>query len=204
MEFFHRAPRSPRRLGVLPGSFNPPTKAHVLLATEALHHVDEVVWTLPRVFPHKPQFGATLDERIDMLRRVNPDPEAHSIAVTDGGLFLDIAQECRASYGPGTELVFICGRDAAERVLSWDYGRDGAVEEMLAGIELLVASRHGEYLPPVRWSHRVKQLPLPIATDEVSSTEVRALLALGQPWQHLVPEPIHALLPKFGDRLRNR
>ncbi len=35
---------------------------------------------------------------------------------------------------PATELSFICGRDAAERILHWDYGRPGVVEEMLARI----------------------------------------------------------------------
>ena len=35
-----------------------------------------------------------------------------------------------------------------ERVLGWDYGRKGVVEEMLREFEMLVASRSGEFSPP--------------------------------------------------------
>ena len=53
MEFFRRAAGRPNRLGILPGTFNPVTVAHLALAHAALRHVDEVVFVLPRVFPHK-------------------------------------------------------------------------------------------------------------------------------------------------------
>jgi len=81
-------------------------------------------------------------------------------------------------------------RDAAERVLRWDYGRPGAVEEMLGEFELLVAARRGEFEPPKEFSHRIHSLAMRSGFDEVSSTEVRERIAGGEPWEHLVPEDI--------------
>jgi len=77
------------KLGVLAGAFNPVTRAHLALAEAALAHVDEVVCVTPRVFPHKEFHGATLDHRLEMLRRAS---DRYRVEVTEGGLFIDIAR----------------------------------------------------------------------------------------------------------------
>ena len=113
--------------------------------------VDLMVCVVPRVFPHKEYSGATLDQRVEMLDSAGL-AIPHAIAATEQGLFIDIAGEFREHYGAGTELSFICGRDAAERILRWDYGRAGVVEEMLGEFELLVAPRGGHFSPPEEFS----------------------------------------------------
>src|ERR1039458_7945743 len=55
------------RLGVLPGTFNPVTVAHLALAEAALTIVDEVVFVLPRQFPHKTYSGAAFEQRAELL-----------------------------------------------------------------------------------------------------------------------------------------
>ena len=55
-----------------------------------------------------------------------------SAAITEGGLFVEIAQECRAILGSGVQLAFVCGRDAAERMVTWDYGEPRAIESRAA------------------------------------------------------------------------
>ncbi len=186
MEFFRRAAGNPPRLGILPGTFNPVTVAHLALARAALEHVDEVVFVLPRVFPHKPWSGASFDDRLAMLRAVVSDDPAFSIAAADGGLFIDIARECRAAYGPEVQLAFLCGRDAAERIAGWDYGRPGAFAEMLGEFDLLVAARGGAYDPPPPFARAVRCLKID-GFDGVSASEVRGRAARGEPWEHLVP-----------------
>ncbi len=114
----------------------------------------------------------------------------HAIAASNKGLFIEIARELREHYGAETELSFICGRDAAERILYWDYGRTGVVEEMLREFELLVAPRGGHFLPPAEYRHRIHALDFPSRHEGVSSTEVRERIARGEPWEHLVPERI--------------
>lgn len=191
MIFFRRAAARPERLGILPGAFNPVTVAHLALARAALSHVDEVVFVLPRVFPHKDYSRASFEDRIAMLEAVLDHP-AFSLATTDGGLFIDIARECRDAYGDGARLAFLCGRDAAERIVGWDYGPAGAFTEMLLEFELLVAARDGVYVPPAELAHAVRCLDAE-GTGDVSATEVRKLAARGEAWEHLVPEAARTL-----------
>jgi nicotinate (nicotinamide) nucleotide adenylyltransferase len=181
--------RKPGALGVLAGSFNPPTIAHQELIYAAGLHVEEVLCVVPSVLPHKKYFGATLEQRLELLAAVQPMPR-RSIASSERGLFIDIARECRQHYDPETRILFVCGRDAAERILTWDYGRPGVAEEMLQEFELLVAERGGEFEPPPEFRHRVHPLGLRTAQNEVSSTEVRERIARGEPWEHLVPKEI--------------
>ena len=91
---------------------------------------------------------------------------------------------------PDTEISFLCGRDAAERIIHWDYGEAGAIEKMLEEFSLLVAERGGTYEPPAHLRHRVRQLPLAEDFSDVSSTEVRRRIAAGEAWEHLVPSAI--------------
>src|SRR5437868_6057057 len=108
IEFVRRATGTPRRLGILPGTFNPPTRAHIALARAAEPYVDEVLFVLPREFPHKQYEGASFSERIEMLRLAAAEPQ-FSIASTGGGMFIEIARECRPAYGDAA-FSFLCGR----------------------------------------------------------------------------------------------
>jgi nicotinate-nucleotide adenylyltransferase len=187
MQFFRRAQGLPSHLGVLPGTFNPITVAHVGLARTALAAVDEVVFVLPRMFPHKPYQGASFAERIAMLEEGLADEPRFSIAAAGGGLFREIAAECRAAYGAGPRLSFLCGRDAAERIVNWDYGESGAVGRMLREFSLLVAARGGEYEAPPELREAVHTLPLGSAYEGLSASEVRRRIAAGEDWETLVP-----------------
>lgn len=190
MTFFVRAGVQPRRLGVFPGSYNPPTRAHMALAKAALLTTDEVVFVIPRTFPHKSFEGASFDQRIAMLRRLATADPRFSVAATAGGLFLDIARELRGAYEPSPEFKFLCGRDAAERIINWDYGHAEAVPRMLEEFELLVAARAGAYDPPPEIAGRVHLLPLEEDYGSLSATEVRTKIRQGLAWEHLVPEAI--------------
>jgi nicotinic acid mononucleotide adenylyltransferase len=159
------------------------------LAQAASQYVDLIVCVVPRVFPHKTYSGATLVQRIEMLDAAGL-VVPHSIASSNQGLFIDIAREFREHYGAQTQLAFICGRDAAERILHWDYGRAGVVEEMLREFELLVAPRGGHFSPPEEYRQRIHTLNIRGGHEEVSSTEVRERISRGDRWEHLVPEKI--------------
>jgi len=189
VEYYRRCPAKPRKLGILAGSFNPPTIAHLELANAAALQVDEVLCVVPRVLPHKEYFGATVEQRVEMLL-FSGLAVPHSIASSSKGLFIDIAREGRTHYDSDTRLYVICGRDAAERILNWDYGRPGVVEEMLDEFELLVAPRGGHFQAPPEVQHRIHSLDLRGEHDTVSSSEVRERIARGDPWEYLVPPAI--------------
>jgi nicotinic acid mononucleotide adenylyltransferase len=145
---------------------------------------------IPRTFPHKSFEGASFEQRISMLREIAAADPRFSVAATEGGLFLDIAREFQAAYDPRPALSFLCGRDAAERIVNWDYGHAGAVPHMLDQFELLVAAREGAYSPPPEIADRVHVLTLEEDYGNVSATEVRTRIRHGLAWEHLVPEAI--------------
>jgi nicotinate-nucleotide adenylyltransferase len=182
-----------KRIGVLAGAFNPVTRAHLALVDAALAQVDEVVCVIPRVYPHKDFEGASLEDRVEMLRLASGH---YRVQVTEGGLFIEIARELRGP-DPGAEISFVCGRDAAERIITWDYGYAGAVERMFEEFSLLVAERDGAFAPPEHLKHRVQPLNLGASLENVSSTEVRRRIASGEPWKHLVPAPIIELVRRI-------
>ena len=194
MEFFRRAAGRPQRLAVFPGTFNPVTVAHLALADASLAIVDEVVFVLPRTFPHKTYSGANFVQRVELLCLALDDRVNFSIAASERGLFVDIAEECRQAYGD-IRLSFLCGRDAAERIATWDYGDPDAFQAMLRQFDFLVAARAGEYSPPEHQRASFTALQLEGPLDHVSATEIRARIARGEAWEHLVP-------PSVQDRIR--
>jgi nicotinate-nucleotide adenylyltransferase len=192
LAFQYRRPGPPpSRLALFPGAWNPPTVAHLAIARAALAHVEEVVWIVPRRFPHKDFEGASFEQRLAMLVRIAEAEPRFSVAVAEGGLYFEMAEEARVHEGPGPEIALLCGRDAAERIASWDYGRSGVFDDMVDRYPLLVAGRAGDYLPHARHAERV--VPLIVNLDDVSSTEVRARIKDGRPWRHLLPPAIAEL-----------
>ncbi len=193
MNFFLKAALPVRRLGILPGTFNPVTVAHLELARSGLESLDEIVFVLPRAFPHKTYAGASFSERVEMLSHAVRREPRFSIAGSEGGLFVEIARECRAAYGSHTSLTFLCGSDAAERIAGWDYGDPNALQVMLGDFRLLVAHRGGEYTPPPHLTTAIHTVRLPGHAQPVSATEVRERIARGEEWEHLVPAPARDL-----------
>jgi nicotinate-nucleotide adenylyltransferase len=195
MQFVRRAYTKPGRLAILAGTFNPVTVAHLALARAAQAEADEIVFVLPRLLPHKNYSGATFQERLELLEKATTADPRWSVAASEGGLFREIAAECREAYGNDVRLAFLCGRDAAERIASWDYGHPQAFPKMLHEFELLVASRNGHYVPPRDTGEAIRLLDMGSDFDPVSATDVRTRLAAGEPWEHLVP-------PAIRDRVR--
>lgn len=195
------APRAEiaRHLALLPGSFNPPTKAHVALARAATRKADAVLFVLPRAFPHKEYTGASLADRLAMLSRVAEGEPRFGVAVSDGGLVVEMAREARALYAAPAVSV-LCGRDAAERYVEWDYGEPGAIERLLTEFRLLVAPRNGAYVPPERLRFAIDTLDAEPG-DDCSSTAVRDA---PHAWPELVPAEIADLVERIYGRADTR
>ncbi|MFB3779504.1 MAG: nicotinate-nicotinamide nucleotide adenylyltransferase [Bryobacteraceae bacterium] len=200
MEFFRRLPTGPRRLGILPGTFNPPTRAHVALGEAALGLVDEVLFVMPRRLPHKSYEGVGLADRLRMVESVVSLSPRFSLASTEQGLFAEIARECRQVYGPEVKLAFVCGRDAAERAVGWDYGEPGAFRKMLDEFELLVAARKGAFRMPSGLEGRIHPIEIAEEYEDLSASMIRARIRLGEPWEHLVPPSIVAMVRELYAR----
>jgi len=186
---FHRRSTSPAsRVAIFPGSFNPPTVAHLALAHAALAHADEVVFILPQAFPHKDFSGVDFAGRLELLLAAADHPR-FTIATTAGGLFLDIAHELRPHYSEAA-FQFLCGRDAAERILDWPYPVLGTLERMFQAFGLLVAARAGHYQPPALYAEAIIALELEADLSHISATQVRQLIEAQGDWQSLIPAAI--------------
>lgn len=191
MEFFRRAPTRSTSAVLFPGAFNPPTRAHLALAAAAAAWAPEVVFVLPRRFPHKEYEGPGFEDRLDLLLQATSGNPQASVAATGRGLFIEIARAARAADPALQRLLVLCGRDAAERIIGWDYDEPGALPRHLGEFELLVAPRAGPYQPPPGLAHRIH--PLEIAgLDDVSATSVRNRIRRGLPVETLVPASIAA------------
>jgi len=190
LKFVKSPSRKISRLGVLPGTFNPPTRAHMALAHAALEHCDEILFVLPHALPHKNYSGVAFEDRLQLLKSAVEVHSRFTAAASEGGLFLEIARECRGAYGSEVEIAFLCGRDAAERIVGWKYEREEMLTEMFEQFSLLVARRQGEYVAPQHLASRIRCLDIDLGWDTVSATEVREKIASGSDWRYLVPEHI--------------
>jgi len=83
----------PRR-GVFPGSFNPPTAAHLAISEAVLgqHHLDVLVWSVSRVALAKEDVQRPrLEDRVAVLERVAAGLDWLEISITEAQLLSEIA-----------------------------------------------------------------------------------------------------------------
>lgn len=200
LRFWEGSPLTAGRAGLLPGVFNPPTLAHVAMAQEgrAQHDLDQIVFVLPEAFPHKDYQGATFEDRLAMLRAGVGCHKGYAVASSDKGLFIDIARQAKNAYGPGVEICLICGRDAAERIMGWDYGKGPALAEQLKEFQLLVASRRGAYSVPAEHAKRIHTIDLPVSFDAVSSTRIRETVSEGGAFEEWVDRRVAEVIQRRG------
>jgi hypothetical protein len=164
-------------VGCYPGSFNPPTVAHLAVAEAAVRQggLDRVDLVLSRVALGKEDLAVpTVDERRAVLEAVAASRPWLGVAVTAARLVADVA----AGYD-----AVIMGADKWAQVLdpAWYGGSVAARDAALARLpRVLVAPRSGIH------PDGVLLLDLPGHLHEVSASAVRAEGAAGHAW--LLPE----------------
>lgn len=192
LRFHQGSPLSRGRLGIYPGAFNPLTNAHLALARVARsqYGLEQIAYVLPTEFPHKDYAGAPFEARLDMLRSALAEEPDSAVCSSDRGLFVAIREEFGSACGPDVEFYFLCGRDAAERIVNWDYGSGMPFSRQIERFQLLVASRGGDYTPPVQFRARIHGIELPREYGAVSSTAVRQAVESGGDWRGMVPRAV--------------
>jgi nicotinate (nicotinamide) nucleotide adenylyltransferase len=190
------------RLGVLGGAYNPITLAHLGMADAVVQafQLHEMLFVLPQVPPHKTIFGATLEQRLAMMQLAVADRPYATVGLSTHGLFMDIYQGLLAVYPPQPEVFFVTGRDAAERILTWDYDdAAAALQRMFTSFQLVVCDREGVFRLPdnpllTPYAPRIHRCALPASYNAISSTEVRQRCQQGLPIEHLVPPAVAAYI----------
>ena len=186
------------RLGVFGGAYNPITLAHLAVADTVVSTfgIQEVLFVLPQVPPHKTIFGATLEQRLAMMCLAVEDRPYAAVGLSTHGLFLEMYQGLLEMYPPHTEVFFLTGRDAAERILTWPYDdADVALRQMFTAFQLIVCDREGPFQLPddprlVPYRQRIHCCTLPRGFNHVSATAVRQRCHQGLPIDDLVPKAV--------------
>jgi len=161
-----------------------------VVRTFGLH---EVLLLLPEVPPHKTIFGASLEQRLEMMQLAVEDRPYAAVGLSTHGLFLDMYQGLLGVYPPHTDVFFLTGRDAAERILTWKYDDAAtALRQMFTAFQLIVCDRDGPFHLPddpllAPYQQRIHCCTLPPGFNHVSATEVRQRCLQGLPLDDLVP-----------------
>jgi len=188
------------RLGLLGGTFDPPHYGHLVAAQEALWQLDlERVLFLPaRQNPLKrgePMSDA--ETRCAMVECAIADDPRFELSRLDldrpGPSFtVDLLKSLQA---PERELFFLAGADILAELPRWH-----APLEVLALATFVVANRPGAPVPDLdQLAHRlpgadgrVRLLDMPGV--DISSSDLRARVALGRPIRYLTPPSVERFI----------
>ncbi|MDH3705357.1 MAG: hypothetical protein OES57_04785 [Acidimicrobiia bacterium] len=153
----------PKRRGVYPGSFNPPTVAHLAIAHRAsqLHSLDVVVWAVSEVALTKGSVDRpSFEHRVAVLREEAAAWPWLEVEITGHQLIADIA----AGYD-----VVIMGADKWHQVHDVAFYADSAARDAAVASlpTVAVAPRAGLAVPPA------VRLDVPDEMASVSSSRAR-------------------------------
>jgi nicotinate (nicotinamide) nucleotide adenylyltransferase len=200
------------RLGILPASFNPPTKAHLALIKEAKgkYGFDEILVVLDIRAMDKRLVGANIEDRVIMLKMLfQEDPEV-SIGLSNQGLFVEKLKPLRDLYPSPIEFTFIVGFDTILRVMDkrYYYNRKRSLDELFGQSRFLVANRGDQEREAFeklfnkrrneRYRERISFFGLPEEFSSISSSFVRKKIAEGQPVDDFIPKKILRFIEKAG------
>jgi nicotinate-nucleotide adenylyltransferase len=188
-----------RGLGLLGGTFDPPHIGHLVAAVsvgDALG-LDEV-WLVPNGDPWQKRDRLVTPAVVRLEMAVAAVVGVPGVAVSDVEVVragpsytIDTVQHLRAE-DPERDLVVIMGRDSAIGLPTWERH-----EELLAAVDVAVVDRAGVVAPlPDLPGARVELVPM--RHIEVSSTELRQMVADGRPIVPLVAPGVADLVARHG------
>jgi nicotinate-nucleotide adenylyltransferase len=178
------------------GTFDPVHHGHLVAASEVADRfaLDEVVF-VPTGEPwQKGEVSPAEDRYLMTVIATASNPRFHVSRADierDGPTYtVDTLRDLHAVYGPDTELFFITGADALERILSW---KDA--HEIFALAHLVGVTRPGfvlsdDHLP----ADTVTLVEVPAMA--ISSSDCRARVAAGKPVWYLVPDGVVQYIAK--------
>ena len=171
------------RIVIFGGTFNPPTRAHLDIATEALYYLDaEKVLFVPVSDLYKKDDVEISYHRVNMLnlaignfRRLEIDfTEVDAVALTHT---YETVEKIKSRY-QDKELFLLIGADNLEDFKNWKNQRS-----IMENCSLLVVNRNNSSIDEIIESNEIltefkdKIIEAPIEEIEISSTEVRNRIA---------------------------
>jgi nicotinate-nucleotide adenylyltransferase len=208
-----RLAESPRRIGILGGTFDPPHLGHLWLATLAADAIglDRVLFMPAAQPPHKPGEGMTsAADRLLMTRLAIAGDDAFELTLIEmersgPSYTIDSVVELRGLYGDEAELFLLMAADSLAQIDTWRQP-----DELLERIEWVVGPRPGMALPDRsaledRFGGNAARIHLLTGPSlDVSSTAIRERVAAGHAIRYLVPRGVEELIVDRGLYRRER
>ncbi len=182
----------PRRIGIFGGTFDPPHIGHLLLALDALDHLQlERLVLVPAARQPLKQEQAMSEpaHRLAMTRlfaESDPRLEVDALEVDRGGLSftVDTVRALRRAH-PDAEFLLLMGADTAESLPKW---REPEALALL--VEVAIAGRGGHRPAPEGFRTQY----LPSRRVDVSATEIRERVRQGRSIRGFVPDAVAAYI----------
>ena len=187
------------RLGIMGGTFDPIHYGHLVTAEEALHQFDlEAVWFVPTGQPWMKTERAVSPAEDRYLMTViatasNPAFRVSRMEVDREGptYTVETLRGLKAEFGEQADLFFVTGADAILEIVNWKQP-----EELFALAHFIAATRPGYDVSAFAAHPDITIMNIPALA--ISSTDVRARVASGQPIRYLVPEGVNSYVQKAG------
>jgi nicotinic acid mononucleotide adenylyltransferase len=180
---------APARLALMPGSFNPPTYAHLALADAVVRtgRVDRVDFLIATRTVNKETIeGASLPDRLVMLLALVRSRPDLGVVLVNRGLYVDQAELVRATVPGVRDLWFVVGFDKIVQIFDPRYyrNRDEALDRLFSLARFFVAPRDDAGRVSLadllarpenrRYAEAVEFLDLAASFGHVSSSRFRA------------------------------
>lgn len=202
----------PRRIALLPGSFDPLTIGHAALAGAAANRADLVVMvyaarTLPKERGAEPPLLAERP-RLAAVSAYCATRPVFELGICSHGLLVDQMAAADRLF-PNAERSLVIGSDKLLQLFDarWYRDRDVALGRLFERARLVYAVREGEEDAVDRmlsrpenssWNSMIAPLPVDPTVVAVSSTRVRRSLRAGDDVRDLVPPEVIPFLPAPG------
>jgi nicotinate-nucleotide adenylyltransferase len=190
-----------RRIGIMGGTFDPIHHGHLVAGEEARwqFRLDQVLF-IPTGRPWQKPVGVSPAEDRYLMTVIatasNPAFAVSRLEVDNPGpsYTVDTLRRLRSELPEGTRLLFIGGADLLQQLLTWKEPK-----QLLALAELIAATRPDFDVDDVvqkvpAAAGRVHRMEIPALA--ISSSDIRARVARGEPIEYLVPEGVARYIQK--------
>jgi len=191
----------------MPGSnSSPPHMGHLILAMEASAQLDldKILWVLTPDPPHKQGKKITaLDVRIMMVQAAIDEDPLFTLSYVDinrpGPHYIVDTMHLLHEEYPGDDLVYLMGGDSLQNLLTWY-----KPAEFISVCDYVgVMRRPGEVIPTEHLREGIPDLfgklefiDAPLL--EISSNQIRQLVAKGEPFRYYLPVDVYAIIKEMG------
>lgn len=183
------------RLGVFGGSFDPLHLGHLIVADDAAAtlSLDRVLFVPAGQHPFKSSAagapadlrGRMVEESISGSARFGID--RRELERAGPSYTVETLEGLRSDHA-GAELFLLVGSDILGEIEQWH--RSAELPRLATVVALARAGVAGNQASAAGFVHR----SIPVTGVDISSTEVRRRVRLGEPYRYLVPDPVYRII----------